>query len=411
MNILLINHYAGSQEHGMEFRPYYLAKEWIKLGHNVTIIAASYSHLRNKNIDLKCKQFHLDIIDGIQYYWVKTDEYDGNGFKRLKNTFQFSLWLYKNARFIAKNTLPDVVIASSPHPFIIYGAKRIADIGGSKLIFEVRDLWPLSLTELHGISANHPFIRFMKWTEIYSYKNADHIVTLLPNSFNYIQELGGQNIHYIPNAINIEEWELSNEKISSSLKNLLDKLKNGGYFIIGYTGTIGVANSLEPLIKAAARLQNEKVAFVIVGEGDQKENLLNLSKSLKNVYFVGRINKKSIPDMLSYFDAVYLGWKKSKLYEYGVSPNKLMDYMMAGKPIIHAIDSEHDLVEKYGCGVSVEAENDEEISKAVLFLKSLDIHQLSQMGENGRRNVVEKHNYSQISKVFLDVMSGGRVEK
>ena len=81
MNILLINHYAGSPEMGMEFRPYYMAREWIKLGHKVAIIAGDYSHLRQKNPSIK-KDFTKAKIDGITYCWVKTGQYTGNGVKR-----------------------------------------------------------------------------------------------------------------------------------------------------------------------------------------------------------------------------------------------------------------------------------------------------------------------------------------
>lgn len=77
MNIILINHYAGSNIHGMEFRPYYLAREWVKMGHNVTIIAASFSHLRQKNPDISA--ITEEVIDGIRYIWLPVNKYQGNG--------------------------------------------------------------------------------------------------------------------------------------------------------------------------------------------------------------------------------------------------------------------------------------------------------------------------------------------
>ncbi|MER2000362.1 MAG: glycosyltransferase, partial [Lysinibacillus sp.] len=145
MNILLINHYAGSQQHGMEFRPYYLAKEWVKKGHQVTIIGASYSHLRTQNIEINAGFMFEEQIEGIRYIWLKTSEYANNGLSRLKNTFEFSFLLYKHAKKLCNMIQPDVVLASSPHPFIFYGAKKIAKKGNCKIVFEVRDLWPLSM--------------------------------------------------------------------------------------------------------------------------------------------------------------------------------------------------------------------------------------------------------------------------
>lgn len=96
MNILLINHYAGNPELGMEFRPYYMAKEWVKQGHEVLILGATYSHLRKKQ-PLKAGN---EVIDGIDYYWVKTNAYRGNGIGRIRSMFSFVWKLYWNLSLI-----------------------------------------------------------------------------------------------------------------------------------------------------------------------------------------------------------------------------------------------------------------------------------------------------------------------
>src|SRR5579875_2060805 len=106
MNILLINHYAGSQYHGMEYRPYYLAKEWVKLGHKVTIIAASYSHLRSKQPQ-NIINYEVEFIDGIQYIWLKTPSYIGNGLGRIMNMANFISKLYRYKTKILKEISPD----------------------------------------------------------------------------------------------------------------------------------------------------------------------------------------------------------------------------------------------------------------------------------------------------------------
>ena len=160
MNILIINHYAGSPKYGMEYRPYYLAKEWIKLGHHVKIVAASESHLRQAK-PLTQKKITHENIEGIGYIWLKTPSYQGNGIKRVLNMLSFGKSLFFSYPYFLSGFSPDLVIDSSPHPFIIRGAKRIADQYNAKLIFEVRDLWPLSLMELGNINPLHPFILFM----------------------------------------------------------------------------------------------------------------------------------------------------------------------------------------------------------------------------------------------------------
>ena len=118
MNILLINHYAGSDKYGMEYRPYYLAREWVKLGHNVTIVGASFSHLRNKQP--ACRE---EIVDGIHYVWLPTNSYKGNGIGRILNMGLFVLQLFFRQSHILSDFIPDVVIASSTYPLEIFPEK------------------------------------------------------------------------------------------------------------------------------------------------------------------------------------------------------------------------------------------------------------------------------------------------
>ena len=153
MNILYIEHYAGSPDMGMEFRPYYLAKEWCKLGHNVRILAGDYSHLRLKNPEVK-RDFQEENIDGIMYNWIKTGFYKGNGVSRALTMFRFVHKIKKKAKWIAENWKPDVIITSSTYPLDTYAgqaikkyAKRI-DGKEAVLIHEVHDMWPITLIEI-----------------------------------------------------------------------------------------------------------------------------------------------------------------------------------------------------------------------------------------------------------------------
>ena len=124
MNILIINHYAGSPEMGMEFRPYYFAREWVAMGHRVDIIAADFSHLRRVNPTV-AKDFQEELIDGIHYHWIKTRRYDGNGGQRAITMAQFigKLWLHVDR--VIKEMDPDVVIDSSTYPLDTYVGQRI----------------------------------------------------------------------------------------------------------------------------------------------------------------------------------------------------------------------------------------------------------------------------------------------
>ena len=225
MNILIINHYAGSPKYGMEYRPYYLAHEWLKLGHHVKIGAASESHLRQAK-PLAPQKINYENIEGIDYIWLKTPNYQGNGIKRVFNMLFFGKTLFFSHKQFLSGFSPDLVIASSPHPFIMRGAKRIANQHNATLTFEVRDLWPLSLIELGGIKPLHPFILFMKQEEKYAYQHSDYIVSLLSNASHYMQQQGmaKNKFCYIPNGI-IVAAEQPSHTLPKVITSQLSKLK------------------------------------------------------------------------------------------------------------------------------------------------------------------------------------------
>lgn len=407
MNILLINHYAGSPLHGMEYRPYYLAKEWAKEGHNITIIAASYSHLRIKQPEIK-KPFEEEIIDGINYLWIKTPEYKGNRIRRIINILTFTIRLLLNYKKINEKIKPDVIVASSPHPFVIYPSYLFSKISKSKLIFEVRDLWPLSLVELGNISKYNPFIVLLQIAEDFAYKKADKVVSLLPKTLDYmiLRGMKKEKFVYIPNGINIEEWENLKEQLPEEHINTLEKLKNEGNFLVCYAGSHGIANALEYLVESAKYIKDLSIKIILVGQGPEKENLIKYSKNnnLENLLFLPAIPKNSIPSLLKYMDCLYIGWQKISLYRFGVSANKIFDYMISGKPIIHAVEAGNDPVKEANCGLTITPENPQAITDAIKKLYYMKPIERQQMGENGREYVIKNHDYKKLAKKFIEIV-------
>lgn len=407
MKILLINHYAGSNIHGMEYRPYYLAKEWVKDGHDVTIIGASFSHIRTVQPDVKA-DWQEEFLDGIRYVWIKTPPYGGNGVKRILNMMAFIKPLWLKAGQVAEKYQPDVVIASSTYPLDIYPARKIAKEANARLIFEVHDLWPLSPMELGNMSPRHPFIMVMQKGENDAYRYANQVVSLLPKADQHMVQHGmePEKFRYLPNGIDIEQWASSTEKIPEEHQTVIDRLKNEGKFLIGYAGTHGIANALEYLVEAAELIQDEPVAFLLVGKGPERDQLIKMAKekNLTNIYFLPVINKKAIPAFLSEMDALYIGWRRSPLYQFGVSPNKLLDYLMAGRPIIHGIEAGNDLVAEAEAGISIKPEDPREIAEAAKRMKNYSADVLSLMGSNGKEFVTQTHDYRIIAKKFIDVM-------
>jgi glycosyltransferase involved in cell wall biosynthesis len=411
VKILYINHYAGSLKHGMEFRPFYMAREWVKKGNKVTILAASHSHVRAIQPSIT-SDFTEEDIEGIKYIWSKTLPYQTNGVKRFFNIFSFLVRIFQYSTKIKSENSPDVVIASSTYPLDIFPALYIAKKFKAKLVYEVHDLWPLSPIELGGMMKIHPFIILIQFAENFAYKNADCVVSMLPKTMDYMISHGmkREKFNYIPNGIDLEEWAttLSIEQ-TPEIKLLIEEIKEDqkqGKFTVAYLGTHGLANALDNFINAAEKIQNESIIFYLIGSGPDKKSLIELanSKKLKNVKFINPIPKKSIPIITRIFDANYIGLQKKSLFRFGISPNKLMDYMAAEKPIINAIEAGNDPVQEANCGISIPAENPSALADAILKLRDMPKEQLKQLGKNGYEYMCNGHDYKILADKFLKAM-------
>lgn len=403
MKILLINHYAGAPELGMEFRPFYMAKEWEKLGHETLIIGGSFSHLRRRQ-----PSDDERVIDGVHYSWVKVNKYAGNGIGRIISMFLFILKLFFRFRHYLGDFQPDIVIASSTYPMDIYPARKIARHYHAKLIYEVHDLWPLSPMELGGYSKNHPFIRVVQRAENYCYRHADAVVSMLPAAEQHMIEHGLEKgkFNYVPNGIDLTEWNTSDD-IDNPYAEDLQKFKDDGCFILCYTGGHAISNALDVLLDALKIIADTDIKCLLVGNGQEKLRLMKRveQEGIRNVFFYNPVPKSKIPPLLKSVDALYIGWHKSPLYQYGISPNKLLDYMMAGKPIIHSVCAANDWVKDAECGISVDVENPQAISDAIIALKNMPEIDRERLGENGRRYVLANHTYGVLAKRFADVMT------
>ena len=332
------------------------------MGHQVLIVGATYSHLRKKQ---PVKQ-GFEKIDGIDYYWIKTNEYHGNGAKRVLSMFGFVVKACLKYKGICRNFKPDVVVASSTYTFDNYAARRIAKHFSAKYIYEIHDLWPLSPIELGGMSPKHPFIAMLQHAENYAYKHCDAVISILPNAKEHCTEHGltPDKFFHVPNGIVKEDWDKPTE-LPAAHQQLIENLKSQGRFLVAFAGAHGIANSLPSIIDACASLQEKGVSLLLVGTGQEKERLIQYTQNqgYKNIHFLPAINKHSIPTFLRQMDVLYVGLQRQSLFRFGISPNKIFDYMMAAKPIIQAIDSGNDLIGEAKCGITVEPENTSAIAE------------------------------------------------
>ncbi len=407
MNILLINHYAGSPDMGMEFRPYYFAREWVKLGHKVDIIAADYSHLRRKNPHIE-KDFQKEEIDSITYHWIKTGSYERNGAKRAITMAKFVSKLWLKSKKIINEIEPDVVICSSTYPLDTYVGQRIRKKSKKrvKLIHEVHDMWPISPIEIGGMSPKHPFIKVMQTAENSFCKKSDIVLSLLPAAKDYFIEHGMPSINFrhIPNGVLLSDWTEYN-KIPVDISEHFIKNSRNGKFNICFFGSIHKTYNLELLIEAVKKMKRNDIAVTFIGPGLDKKELQQLCVGYEDEFrFFDPIKKNQIPDLFNYIDASFVGAKSQKIFRFGISMNKLFDSMMGGKPIIYMVDAPNNYVKEYECGIVVKEQTEESLIKAINKICDLPKEERRRMGQNGHNAAMSKFNYTTLAKQFIEIM-------
>ncbi len=403
MNILLVNHYAGCPDLGMEYRPYYLAREWTASGHKVLIVGGTYSHLRKKQPKAGC-----ETIDGVAYRWLRTPRYHGNGVMRFLSMLCFTAQLFLHFR-AWRRFKPDAVIASSTYTLDNWPCHRIAQRHHAKYIYEIHDLWPLSPMELGGMSAKHPFIRIMQWGEDYAYRHADKVVSILPCVHEHVKAHGLplEKLALVPNGVGMEAWlPAHREELPAEHRALLEKLKSEHRFLLGYAGGHGLSNALSVPVEAMRSLRNRPdIALVLVGEGGQKEAL---RKSVEadpcRVYFLPSVAKGCMPALLAEFDALLLSWQRCSVYRFGISPNKIFDYMMAAKPILMAVEAGNDIVAKADCGWRIEPENPAVMARAIERAADCGVPERARLGGNGYRYVCRHHTFNILAADFIQAI-------
>lgn len=400
---MYINHYAGSDVHGMAFRPFYLAKEWQKKECEVLILAASFSHLRKINPSFE--GFCLDEeIEGINFRWYKTNKYEGNGYKRFLNMFLFLIGLWKDIRALI-GFRPTHVISSSTYPMDSFLASYISKKSGAKHIHEVHDLWPLSPMTIGKMSKYHPFILLTQFAEDFVCKSCDKCISILPMTKKYLVSRGldCKKFAYIPNGFDGESWS-AKVILPEELQSKLQNIRNESNFILGYTGAFGIPNSLDNVLNAMSQISNNDIKAILIGDGHEKSRLVQRieREELKNVIILDPVEKRYIPEILKFFDAAYLGAPNFSLYQFGVTPNKLIEYMKSRLPIIWALKAGNDPVLEARCGYSIEPEHPQQLKEAIIKMYNLDRSKLHIMAENAYTYANSNFSYEIIAKQFLD---------
>ncbi|HLU36047.1 MAG TPA: glycosyltransferase family 4 protein [Thermomicrobiales bacterium] len=379
-------------------RVYYLARNLVERGCKVSIISSSFFHKYFSAPSVSGLRRH-DVIDGIDYVWVRTPSYRGRGLGQIINQLAYTI----GATLADKDLgAPDVVIASSPHPFASLPAYRLAKRSGAGFIYEVRDLWPLILQQLSGLSHRNPYIRMLKWAEAFSVARADRIVSVKPGDWEYFAEEYGvhpSRVLHIPNGFDI--GHIVEEPFS--LRN--DLQIDEGEFVVGYAGAVSAYYGMRDVVDAAIHLRDldSTARIVIVGGGSDLSNLKSKAHELQldNVHFVGQMPKKYMLSIVREFDVGLVSLRNVPANRYGVSTNKLYEYMYAGLPVLAYYETEYDPVQEVECGVTVKPSDPHALAEAIVRLERLSKGELSRMGSNARKAVEQRYSYDVISSAYL----------
>lgn len=406
MNILYIEHYAGSNDYGMEFRPYYFARNWVKWGHKVIMVAADYHHLRVKN-PVVSKDFEEEDIDGITYVWVKTNQYTGNGFGRVRNVEMFLRKLWNHSDMLVKKYQPDVIISSSTYPMDTYPSQRMAKKCGAVLIHEVHDMWPISPMELYGLKASNPIIKYIQAAENSFCKYADAIVSIQPCAEEYYLEHGMPKGHFyhVPNGVVTSEWDESLE-LPQEYQDIVDEIRQKYKRVLCFFGSHTKSYAIDYLLNAADKCRDISVGYLLVGDGNIKDKLIAQAEELKleSVRFMKPIPKKYIPPLLAQVDGIYVGALHNKMFVYGSCMNKTYDAMMSGKPIIFANPAPNNYILDYDCGYNAIPENVNDLERCIREFSEASDQELAEKGSRGKQAILDHFDYDVLSKDFENIM-------
>ena len=175
-NLWILNHYSGNLKQGMEYRHFFLARHLVNLGHRVSIVASTYSHLFSSPPKVN-GLVEYEIIDGVEFVWLKSPKYKLNGAKRLLNMLSYSV-LAQVTNLEKRLGTPDAIMGSSPHPFALMNTLSLSKRFNVASLVEIRDLWPLMLVELGSMKASHPLARVFQAIEKKAFKQADRVISL-----------------------------------------------------------------------------------------------------------------------------------------------------------------------------------------------------------------------------------------
>lgn len=380
-------------------RGYLILRAMARMGHRAVMITSDSSHLIPVP-DLGGPVMTEDA-GRVTARWIRTHKYKGaTSIGRIFSwlDFEWKLWRL-NTDDLPR---PDVVIVSSLSLLTIFNGLRLRRKYGCKLVFEVRDIWPLTIIEEAGFSPRNPAVMALRWIEKMAYRRADLIVGTMPNLKQHVDEsLGDRHapVACIPFGYDPDMVENARPLPEGWVERHVPK----GKFVVCHAGTIGVSNALEVLMDCARAMKDDpRVHFLMVGDGYLRAKFEAESADLTNISFTGRVAKDEVQDVLRHCDVAYLSVQPSRVWKYGLSLNKIQDYMVAGKPILSSYTGYPTMIDEAGAGLSAPAGDAVALRSRILELMAMSPGEREAMGRRGRDWLISKRSYEVLAQDYLD---------
>ena len=397
--LLLHQAFAGPDEPGGT-RHFELGTRFVSAGHKLTVVASSLNYLTGKLKTKKSTLVELRQLQGIDILHAYT-------YQSLHRSFAWrtvSYFSFMFSSFVVGINVPDVdvVMATSPPMFQAFSAWLVAAIRRKPLLLEIRDLWVDFAVGL-GVLKNPLLIALARRAERFLYRRAAHILVNSPAYRDHIIAAGipPAKVTLIPNGVEVRAFAAAVPDPSLRQRwQLRDK------FVVVYAGALGMANDIPVILRAAQRLEDDsQIHFLLVGGGKERDALVQQASQmqLNNLSFVAPLSKTEMPGMLKSADACLATLRNIPMFT-TTYPNKVFDYMAAGKPVILAIDGViREVVENAGGGIFVPPSDDAALAAAVRRLKN-DPAAARIMGEHGQKYVARHFDRDVQARAFTSLV-------
>ena len=399
MHILLIHQAFAAIDEPGGTRHHEIARYLGESGHRVTVIASPVSYLTGKSASITPIPSPLKRGErGVRVIRAYT-------YSALHRSFVhrvFSFFSFMVSSFMTGLRVRDVDLVWGTSPPIFQGvtAWLLARIKRVPFLFEVRDLWPAFAIAV-GVLQNKFIIRASEWLEKFLYRRADQMLVNSPGFTRHIENRGGRDIVLVPNGADPCMFDPAAEGALFRKTHNLE-----GKFVALYAGAHGMSNDLDVLLDAATQLRERtEIAIVLLGDGKEKSALIDRAAEmgLSNVRFIPPVPKTEMGTALAATDACIAILKPIEMYK-TVYPNKVFDYMAAGRPVILAINGViRDVVEDADAGIFVPPGDADSLAAAICTLAG-DCREGARLGQNGRKYVEEHFDRGVLSKEMAQIM-------